>query len=301
MTKGMFFLRLSFGLALFLASLSAQSESLEGKVCRLEGYVVIQRGADLINLAFPGAKPDVAVKPGDALRTRKGTAEILYDNGSSITVENNTVIVFPSRQAEEKAGDNTRNELRLRVVIGAASASIKGGCWEKVVFLGPQSRAAILEGELRFLVNESGDWQLSLKEGRALITELSLKLMWQALPGHSFRVEYVPRGLRITNMAKSTRPAAIGLYVPGEYEIVAEKGDIAIVYSTGQRSAVEEKGSARVELPPERTVVKELDPSEAVLILRSPDVEGLDRVKAAIRAWQPEEKEEEPKQAGPDD
>jgi hypothetical protein len=187
------------------------------------------------------------------------------------------------------------------VAIGAISASIEPRSWEKVVFLLPLSRFALLDGELHLLTNESGDWQISLEKGRALITELSLKLMWQALPGHSFRVEYVPGGLRITNMAKSTRAAAIGLYVPGGYKVVAETGDIDIVRSNGQRNTVKEKGSAHVELPPEGTVVKELDPSEAILILRGPAMGSKEKVGAAVQSWLPEEKEEEPKQAGPDD
>ena len=270
----------------------ARCEEPVAKITKVEGDAVIQRDAELIRI---DKDKEANVLPGDALRTRNGVVEIKYGNGSLLRIHKRTIVLFLSHlgatataEGPEQKGDQKSKpeELRIRLVTGGITGAIQKGPWEKTVFLLPQSRVALVTGSVQAMASASGDWQVWLESGEAVATDLPMGLVWRVGPGQRFRVEYLPLGLRISLLPKSTGAATIEFYTDGFHEIVAERGGVELLLPEGKRVGIKEKQRVREKVVSERTRITGLDPSEAVVILRrekAPGSEGGPRPSGPAR------------------
>ncbi|NOZ23049.1 MAG: hypothetical protein GXP25_18400 [Planctomycetes bacterium] len=266
---------------LFLAALPVRSEEPTAKVVRIDGQVVVQRGAELLHLK----KGQVAgILSGDTLQTQNGAVEIQYDNGTVLRIAKNTIVLFlsqaepslDSKDAKEKSDEKTgqartkkpeATELRIRLVIGRITASIHKGPWEKTVFLLPKSRIALQQGDLLAAASAVGDWQVWLDRGELVVTDLPMKLVWRMVSGQRFRVEYLPRGVRISNLPKSSGPGTVQFLANGSYEIVSEHGSVDLSLP-GKKVSLKEKERVGEQVVSKKTYITGFDPSESVVVLR---------------------------------
>lgn len=300
-------LLLSLIAALSLEARVAEPAALSGKLRSIEGDGVLQRGADLIAFDSRAKKKDredkpLTVEPGDAVRILSGAAEITYDDGSQIRVEKDTVATFASGASKEPSvKDRPVTELRVRVAIGRVSSTIRRDPLRKVVFLMPQGRAALLEGSLQVTVNHCGDWEFCLGAGEALLTEMSIGITWAAAPGQKFRGEYIPGGLRLSNLDDSKGRAAITFHTEGDYDVVAEKGTAEVFRTDGRHDALKEGQSTHVILPPSGVRLDGPGASGAVLFFHGRKPEGVSKIRQVVRSEEIEGKPEASEQAKPEE
>ncbi|MEW6357992.1 MAG: hypothetical protein AB1696_16785 [Planctomycetota bacterium] len=291
------------------AALPLRSEEPAARIAQVEGYVIIQRDAELIRL-----KKDQAanILPGDTVRTRDGAVGIEYENGSALRIDKNTIVLFlPKSKLSAASGEldgedidkpqepgsnkPKPNDLRIRLVMGRIAASIRRGPWDTTVFLLPQSRVALLEGSLQVMANPAGDWQVGLENGEAVVSELAMGLVWRMVSGQRSWVEYLPGGLRISNPPKSSRATTIEFHADGPHEIVAERGNMELSLPDGKVVNVKEKQRIREKMVAEKSSVTGLDPSEAVVILRGDRSEAKGAAPPTGPAAEPETQRKTPR------
>lgn len=76
----------------FIVSMAAATTAHAAIVASTDGVVYVNRGE-----GFNPASAGDALKPGDRIRTRKGSVRILYDNGCSVLVGPRRLAVVPSK------------------------------------------------------------------------------------------------------------------------------------------------------------------------------------------------------------
>jgi len=276
----------------------AYGDAPKGKITKAAAEATIARGVELIrvNPKDVGKSP-VPIRPGDVLQTGNGPVEIAFDDGSLFRVGGNSLLYFPpGRDAvaapDEPEGKDKSQDLVIRLAMGAVSAALKPS-WRKVVLLPLSGRVALLRGDVDLSVRHTGDWQFSIREGEAVLTELRTKLVWKAIAGHKCRVSYVPNGVRISNLPDSSRDTAIQLHAKDPYDMLMVKGDGEIAYADGKCTGIKEGQSLRIEASPPDRVIRGFAPSESLILLRGgKPLPDSDRLRAVLERWDVEGDEE---------
>ena len=210
------------------------------RISEYSGEVSIQRGEDLIRPVRVGKMiRNGALMDQDMVQTRKGRATVLFDDGSTLKLHEETLIVInppPSEQVRTVAHAE-KVDRRIRIVVGKVWNFIEPKSPKKTLFELPDGVAAVRGCASTIQVTWSGSYRLIVESGTYLPTQFSAGISWEQPAGCDVRVERTADGVRILNAAGSQHPITLTLgdgtkvtIKPGEdFVIPIKKGKVQVV------------------------------------------------------------------------
>ena len=146
-----------------------------GRIHQFAGELKIQHEGNILVPAKAGPLfRNANIYPGDTIRTGKGAAEVLFDDGSLLKMDERTILQVD--QVEMDAAG--RKERNIKVILGRIWCKIEPTKTLRTVFEVPDGVAAIRGTIVEIWVNEAGDWQFFVHEGTAELTYYRMAAMF---------------------------------------------------------------------------------------------------------------------------
>ena len=161
---------------LMFAGLSAFGEEGIARVAKFSGEVQIQRGKQVIVpvKAGPVIRNGV-IYAGDTVRTGKGVADILFEDGSIISMDERTTLKITLEKPSVPLEGGQPMERRVKLILGRVWSQIKPSKTVGTVFEIPDGIAAIRGTTVRVVVGEGGKWEFYVDEGGAKVKHEVIK------------------------------------------------------------------------------------------------------------------------------
>ncbi|MEW6355329.1 MAG: FecR domain-containing protein [Planctomycetota bacterium] len=201
------------GLFILVAVCCGVAAGQEGiaRISEFAGEVQIQRGEEIIRPVKVGQMiRNGSLINADMIQTRKGTASVLFEDGSQLKLDEETLIVInPPMAKVQVAAQQEAVERRIRIVVGKVWNFIEPKSTAKTLFELPDGVAAVRGCSSTIQVTWSGSYRLIVETGTYLPSQFSAGVSWEQGPGCDVRVDRTPNGIRITNAAGSKGPITI--------------------------------------------------------------------------------------------
>jgi len=254
-------------LGLILLSGAASAEEAVARISEFSGQVAVQRADEIIQPVRAGkAIRNASLVENDMVQTKKGTAHVLFMDGSLLKMREDTLVAInaptPTIQA---AAVGDRVERRVRIVVGKLWTFIEPKTTDKTVFEIPDGICAVRGCAGEFAVGYNGNYRMRVEEGTFLPRDFRVGVRWEQNAGVDVGVDRIPRGIRIQNSPGSREAIALTFGQQGTYEVVADRGVIDLVDAARTARSLQEGQGGSFSLT--GAAVRALRPGCAILIL----------------------------------
>lgn len=226
------------GVCVLGVALCATATAQEGiaRISEFTGDVAIQRGETvLVPMHVGKVIRNGQLADEDMVQTKKGTASVLFDDGSLLRLREDTLIVInpPKAQVTAVAAQEVAQR-RVRIVVGKLWTFIEPKATAKTVFEVPDGIAAVRGCTGDFDVAYNGSFRLRVLEGTFLPGDFLSGVGWEQGAGIDVSLDRLPRGLRIRNMHGSRGPIGLNFSQGGSFDIFADQGALQFVDADGK-------------------------------------------------------------------
>lgn len=159
-----------------------------GRVHKFSGELQIQHEGHILVPAKAGPLfRNANVYAGDTVRTGRGAAELLFDDGSLLTMDESTIVQVD----QVNLGATEQKERNVKIILGRVWCKIQPTKTLKTVFEVPDGVAAIRGTTLEIWVDEAGNWGVMVHEGMAELTYYRMAAMFGIPKECGFRTTQV--------------------------------------------------------------------------------------------------------------
>lgn len=225
----------------FLADSALAQQSI-GRVHRFSGELQIQHEGHILIPAKAGPIfRNANLYPGDTVRTGRGAAELLFDDGTSIKMDENTIVQVD----EVRLSAGGRKERNFKIVVGRILSKIQPKHAVRTFFEVPDGVAAIRGTVVEIWVDPGGNWQIQVHEGVAELTYYRMAAMFSVRRDCGFRMRHIS--------ADEVEFECMGL------------GNIEILF---RPSPYQRRNGATVVVP---TIIRSFQAGDVIRVRRNPD------------------------------
>ncbi|NOZ22930.1 MAG: FecR domain-containing protein [Planctomycetes bacterium] len=205
------------------------------RISEFTGDVHIQRGEEIIQPVQVGKMiRNGSLIDADMVQTKKGTASVLFEDGSILKLSEETLIVINPPEAKvQTAAQQKVVERRIRIVVGKVWNFIEPKSTGKTMFELPDGVAAVRGCSSQFTVSWNGSYSLNVGEGTYMPQDFLGGVGWQQNAGSNVRVIRVPGGIRIVNGKNSAHALSLNFLIKGKFQIVASGGPLQLLDADG--------------------------------------------------------------------